>query len=87
MQKLQSEQQKMQQKLKFMDDNKAQMMQQQAQQKLQQMQAELQQEAMTAMRDDVKDLASEKGYDYVLDQNVLLAGGEDVTEELLEFIG
>ncbi|MCX8082474.1 MAG: OmpH family outer membrane protein [bacterium] len=43
----------------------------------------LQEEAFNKMKDDVQKFAKKKGYTYVVDKNALIAGGKDVTEELL----
>ncbi len=41
---------------------------------------------MEKIREDIQKIAKQKGYKYVMDSNALLAGGEDVTEEILQAI-
>lgn len=78
-QTLQGEAQQMQQQI----EGKGQQEQQVAQQQLQQRSQELQLEAINKAKKDIRDIAAEKGYEYVMDTNALLVGGEDVTEEIL----
>jgi outer membrane protein len=82
-QTLQGETQKMRQDMEGKSEQEQQAAQQQVQQRLQQ----LQQEALEKVRKDIQEFADEKGYDYVMDVNALLAGGEDVTDEMIEAIG
>ncbi|MFP4039919.1 MAG: OmpH family outer membrane protein [Desulfosudaceae bacterium] len=78
-QTLQGEAQKMQQEI----EGKGQEQQQVAQQQLQERSQELQLEAVEKAKKDIREIAAEKGYEYVMDTNALLVGGEDVTEEVL----
>lgn len=43
----------------------------------------LQEEAFNKMKNDVEKYAKKKGYTYVVDQNALIAGGKDITEEVI----
>ena len=81
--KLELEVQNMQHELDGLDAEESQMMQQQFQQELQQLQNQLMEEAFTELRADIQQIADEKDYDYVVADNMLLAGGKDVTEEIL----
>ncbi|MFP4158150.1 MAG: OmpH family outer membrane protein [Desulfobacterales bacterium] len=82
-QTMQKESQQMQQQMK----EGGQQEQQAAQQQMQQRSQELQQEALEEVRKDIQEVADEKGYDYVMDTNALMAGGKDVTDEIIEAIG
>ncbi len=62
-------------------------LQQIMQQQLQQQGAELQQRAFDRMQEDVRKFAEEKGYGYVIDSNVMIVGGTEITDEVLESIG
>jgi len=55
-------------------------------QQFQQRSRELQAQAVEKIREDIQKIAKQKGYKYVMDSNALLAGGEDVTEEILQAI-
>jgi len=57
-----------------------------AQHHLQQRSIELQQQALDALREDIRQIARQQGYDYVIDSNALIVGGQDVTEEMLNKI-
>ncbi|MCF8036118.1 MAG: OmpH family outer membrane protein [Desulfobacteraceae bacterium] len=81
-QTLRGEAQKMQQQMQ----EKGKQQQRAAQQQLQQRSRELQQNAMDEVRADIQKIAKEKGYEYVMDQNALISGGKDVTDEILEEI-
>lgn len=81
-QTLRGEAQQMQQQMQ----EKGRQEQQAAQQQLQQRSQELQQNAMDEVRADIQKIAKEKGYNYVMDQNALISGGKDVTDEILEEI-
>ena len=83
-QEFQAEQQAMQQRLQEMDEDERQMGQQIIQQQLQQTGARLEEEATQKLEADISQIAEEKGYDYVLDNNVMFAGAKDVTDEILE---
>ncbi len=82
-QTFQGEMQQMEQQLEGMGEEEQMMAQQMMQQQLQQRGQELQQEAMDKVRDDIARIAREKGYEYVVDSNALLVGGEDITEEVM----
>ncbi len=75
-----------QQELQEADEEHQMLLQQQMQQRMQEVGAELQQEAFDTMRADVQKIADEQGYDYVIDSNVMIVGGEDITDEVLEKI-
>ncbi|MCK8825591.1 OmpH family outer membrane protein [Fuchsiella alkaliacetigena] len=83
-QQLQTRQQEMQEDLGAMEDEEGMMQQQQMQEELQQLQNDLLEEAMAEVQADVQEIAEEKGYDYIVDEQMLLAGGEDVTDEILD---
>jgi Skp family chaperone for outer membrane proteins len=68
-------------------EGKGQQERQVAQQQFQQRAQKLQRDALDELRRDIQKIASDKGYTYVMDSNVLLAGGEDVTEEVMKEIG
>ena len=72
--------------LKKQVEGKSQQAQQGAQQQFQQRSRELQAQAVDKIREDIQKIAKQKGYKYVMDANALLAGGEDVTEEILQAI-
>ncbi|MGM0442473.1 MAG: OmpH family outer membrane protein [Elusimicrobiota bacterium] len=80
----QAEQQKMQKRLQEMDEDEKQMGQQMIQQQLQQMGARLEAEASQSLQEDIGEIADDKGYDYVMDKNVMFAGAEDVTDEIAD---
>lgn len=82
-QTFQGEMQQMEQQLEGMGEEEQMMAQQMMQQQLQQRGQELQQEAMDKVREDIARIAREKGYEYVVDSNALLVGGEDITEEVM----
>lgn len=63
------------------------LMRQMLQQQVQQLGVQLQERAFDAMQEDVEKFAKEKGYDYIIDSEVLLAGGIDVTDAMLEKLG
>lgn len=86
-QTLQGEAQEMRQEMQGKEKQEQRAAQQQMQQKLQQRSRELQQDALEKVRQDIQEIADENGWDYVMDANVLLAGGEDVTEEVMKEIG
>ena len=87
MQEYQREMQQLQQQLEGADEEQRAMMQQMVQQQMQQKGAELQERAFEALQEDVREFADEENYDYVMDANVLLAGGTDVTDKMMEKIG
>jgi outer membrane protein len=82
-QTLQGEAQQIQQQM----EGKSQQERQAAQQQFQQRAQKLQKDALDKVREDIQKIADDKGYQYVMDANVVLAGGKDVTEEILKEIG
>ncbi|MFP4193830.1 MAG: OmpH family outer membrane protein [Desulfosalsimonas sp.] len=86
-QTLQSEVQEMRKDMEGKNEQEQQQQQQQMQQQMQQRSQKLQQEAMEKVKQDIQKIADEKGYDYVMDANSLLAGGKDVTDEIMEELG
>jgi outer membrane protein len=83
MEKYQSELQSMQQKIKDMDEKEQMSAQMMMQQQMQELGMKLETEAMNEMRKDVKKIAEKKGFNYVMDTNVLIVGGKDITEDVL----
>ncbi|MDD3726121.1 MAG: OmpH family outer membrane protein [Candidatus Ratteibacteria bacterium] len=57
--------------------------QMQMQQQMRELAMNLQEEAFNKMKEDVQKFAKKKGYTYVVDQNALIAGGKDITEEVI----
>ncbi len=57
--------------------------QQRLQMELQKIAAKLQEEAMSRVMKDVESIAKSKGYDYIIDKKSMVAGGKDVTGEIL----
>jgi len=84
MQEYQEQIQQMQQQLQEADEQQRAMMQQMMQQQMQQLGTELQEEAFSAMQNDIQELAEEKGYGTILDGNVVIVGGEDITNEVID---
>ncbi|MFW6147692.1 MAG: OmpH family outer membrane protein [Thermodesulfobacteriota bacterium] len=82
-QTLQREAQQFQQQM----EGKKQQERQAAQEQFQQRAQKLQKDALDEVRKDIQKIADDKGYKYVMDENVVLAGAKDVTEEILEDIG
>lgn len=82
--KFQVRQQHMQSELKELASEDQQTRQQEMQQEMQKLGAQLQKEALDKMKQDIQKLAGEKGYDYVFDNNLLFAGGCDITEEAID---
>ncbi len=80
----QGEMQEMEEQLQGMGQEEKQMAQQMMQQQLQQRGQELQQGAVDEVRKDIARIADEKGYTYVVDVNALIAGGKEITEEVME---
>lgn len=70
--------------LEKMDKNKQAESQLKMQQQLQQRGEQLQKEAVATVRQDIVKLAAQKGWDYVVDSNALLAGGRNVTDEVVQ---
>jgi len=81
--KYQTEIQSMQQKIKDMDEQEQMSAQQIMQYQVQELGMQLETEAFNEMRKDVKKIAEKQGYQYVMDINVLIVGGKDITEEVL----
>jgi|SRR5690554_3470217 len=73
-------------KLESSSEEEAMALQSQAQNSLQQKAMELQNEAIEQIKLDIQSIADEKGYDYIVVENMLFAGGpvEDATEKFLE---
>ncbi|MCM8777967.1 MAG: OmpH family outer membrane protein [Candidatus Omnitrophica bacterium] len=59
----------------------------QMQQQMRVVAMQLQEEAFNKMKEDVGKYAKKKGYTYVVDQNALIAGGKDITEEVIASFG
>ncbi|MBN1445249.1 MAG: OmpH family outer membrane protein [Candidatus Omnitrophica bacterium] len=83
MEKFQIQLQDMKKKIDEAEEGSKEMVQQVMQQQMQQLGMQLQEEAFEKMRADVTKLAKEKKYDYVVDNNVIIVGGKDITEEVL----
>ncbi len=83
MAKFQKQVQEMQKKVDKADEKSKATAQQMMQIEMQQLGMQLQEEAFSKMRADVQKIAKKKGYDYVIDSNMLIVGGEDITEEIL----
>lgn len=56
-------------------------------QRMQQIGFELEDKAFGKMQEDLKRIAEEKGYDYIMDSTLVIVGGKDITEEVLERLG
>ena len=61
-----------------------QMAQRQIQQQLQQKNRQLQEEAFDKVQKDIRKIARQKGYDYVVNSDMMIAGGKDVTGEIMK---
>ena len=82
--KFQAQAQEMQKKIEGIENEEEKANAQiQMQQQMRQLAMELQEEAFNKMKADVQKLAKKKGYTYVVDQNALIAGGQDITEEVI----
>jgi len=81
--KFETEVQGIQKKLGTMNQEEQLQAQQKMQQDLQQRGQDLQKSALQEMKQDIQKIADEKGYDYVVDSNLLIVGGKNVTEEVL----
>lgn len=81
-------QQEMDEKMKDLDQEEALKLRTELETQLQQRAIELQQEAFDSIQKDIQRIADEKGYDYIVVENMLLAGGpvKDVTDEILQKI-
>ncbi len=86
-QEFQGEIQQIQQQLQEMGEEERMMAQQMMEQQLQQRGQELEMEARDKVREDIRRIAEEKGYSYVVDTSALILGGKDITEEVMEEIG
>lgn len=82
----QSRVEKLQEGLGDMDDDSRMMAQQMIQGQMQQIGMELQEKAFNEVRADIRKVANAKGYKYVLDKDVLIVGGKDITQEVLDSI-
>ncbi len=80
--KFQAQIQEMQKKIEEMKEEDRGPAQQMFQQQMQQLGMQLQEEAFNKMKADVQKFAKKKGYTYVVDSNMLIVGGKDVTEEV-----
>lgn len=83
MAKFQAQIQEVQKKIEEMKEEEKGAAQQMFQYQMQQVGMELQKEAFSKMKADVQKFAKKKGYTYVIDSNMLIAGGTDVTEEVI----
>lgn len=54
------------------------------QQQMRALAAQMQDSAFKKMKEDIQKFAKKKGYTYIVDSNALIAGGKDVTEELIK---
>jgi Skp family chaperone for outer membrane proteins len=81
--KFQKQMQEMQKKVDEADEESKGTAQQMMQMQMQQLGMQLQEEAFSKMKVDVQKIAKEKGYDYVIDSNMLIVGGQDITEEVI----
>jgi len=76
----------MQDRLEKMTDEEKAKEQQKMSQMIQQIGLRLQEEALARVSGDIKAVAKRKGYAYVVDRNVLLSGGKDITEDILNYL-
>lgn len=78
-------QKEMEEKMEGLDEEEAIQLQMEIEEQLQQRAIELQNEAIDSIQNDIQRIASEKGYDYIVAEDMLLAGGpvKDVTDEFL----
>jgi len=83
MAKFQKESQSMREKLGKLEGEGKAKEQQQLLLQLQQYAGKLQEEAVAKVIEDVQRIAKSRGYDYVLDGKSLVAGGKDITGEIL----
>ncbi len=68
------------------DPELIQQMQQQLQQQAELIQQQKMQEMMELLGPEIDEFKEEEGYDLILTDQAVLSGGEDVTEELIEFV-
>lgn len=87
MEQYQERMQELQQQIEGMGEQEQAMMQHVFQQQVQQIGAELQEEAFDKMQEDINRYAEEKGYKYIFDANVMLVGGTDITDDIIDEIG
>lgn len=76
--------QEMQKELQEVDQEQRQLMQQMMQQQIQQLGSKLQEKALKKMQDDIQEIADEKGYELILDAQVVMLGGTDITDEIVD---
>jgi len=76
----------MQNKLEKMEGEAKVKEQQKMQLQIEEIAMRMQEEAVGRIMDDVRRIAEQKGYNYIVDKKVLLVGGKDVTEEILSAI-
>ncbi|HNS31944.1 MAG TPA: OmpH family outer membrane protein [bacterium] len=86
MEKYQAEVQSMQQKISEMKEEEQMSARQMMQQQMQELGMKLETEAFNEMRKDLKRISEKQGFKYVMDSNVLLVGGHDITEDILSEI-
>lgn len=68
------------------DPELIQQLQQQLQQQAELIQQQKMQEMMEHLSPEIDEFREEKGYDLILTDQAVLSGGEEVTEELIEFV-
>jgi len=83
MEKYQAELKTIQEKIKEMDENEQATAQYAMQCQMQELGMQLESEAFSEMRKDVKLMAEKRGFKFVIDTNVLIVGGHDITEYVL----
>ncbi len=83
MAKFQTQMQDIQKKIEEMKEEEKATAQQIYQYQMQQLGMQLQEEAFSKMKADVQKFAKKKRYTYVVDSNMLIVGGKDITEEVL----
>jgi len=83
MDKYQTEVQSMQQKISEMKEEEQMSARQMLQSQMQELGMKLETEAFSEMRKDVKKIAEKSGFKYVMDINVLIVGGQDITKNVL----
>ncbi|MBN1445405.1 MAG: OmpH family outer membrane protein [Candidatus Omnitrophica bacterium] len=76
----------MQERLEKMTGEEREKEQQKMSQMIQQIGLRLQEEALAIVTEDLETVAKRKGYAYVVDKSVLIAGGKDITEDVLNFL-
>ncbi len=73
----------MQKKLDELEGEEKRKEQQKMQQQIQQIAIRMQNEATNKVMEDVRSIAKQKGYAYIVDKKSLIVGGKDVTDEIL----